>query len=59
MMQGQDNPDGPLTKDAAAEMTAGLTKDEDSFYDDFTRQFFSVNGELRVTEQQRQEALRL
>jgi len=59
MMQGQDNPDGPLTKDAAAEMTAGLTKDEDSFYDEFTRQFFSVNGELRVTEQQRQEALQL
>lgn len=59
MMQGQDNPDGPLTKDAAAEMTAGLTKDEDSFYDDFTRQFFSVNGELKVTEHQRQEALQL
>lgn len=52
-----DNPDGPLTKDAAAEMTAGLAKDEESFYDDFTRQFFSVNGELKVTEQQRQEAL--
>jgi pimeloyl-ACP methyl ester carboxylesterase len=59
MMQGQDNPDGPLTKDAAAEMTAGLTKDEDSFYDDFIRKFFSVNGELKVTEQQRQEALQL
>lgn len=59
MMQGEDNPDGPLTKDAAAGMTAGLTKDEDTFYDDFTRQFFSVNGELKVTEQQRQEALRL
>lgn len=59
MMRGQDNPDGPLTKDAAAEMTAGLTKDEDSFYEEFTRQFFSVNGELKVTEQQRQEALRL
>ena len=59
MMRGQDNSDGPLTKDAAAEMTSGLTNDEDSFYDDFTRQFFSVNGELKVTEQQRQEALRL
>lgn len=59
MMQGEDNPEGPLTKEAAAEMTAGLSKDEDSFYDDFTRQFFSVNGELKVTEQQRQDALRL
>jgi pimeloyl-ACP methyl ester carboxylesterase len=59
MMQGEDNPDGPLTKEAAAEMAAALAKDEDSFYDDFTRQFFSVNGELKVTEQQRQDALRL
>lgn len=45
MMRGQDNPDGPLTKNAAAEMTSGLTNDEDSFYDDCTRQFFSVNGD--------------
>ncbi|KNC19043.1 bromoperoxidase [Arthrobacter sp. RIT-PI-e] len=59
MMQGDDNPDGPLTKDAAAQMTEDLTKDEDSFYDGFTRDFFSVNGELKVTEQQRQQALAL
>ncbi|NOJ59985.1 alpha/beta hydrolase [Arthrobacter sp. 260] len=59
LMQGEDNPDGPLTKDAAAEMTAGLTQDEESFYDGFTRDFFSVDGELKVTEAQRQEALAL
>jgi len=54
-----DNPDGPLTKDAAAEMTAGLTKDEDSFYDEFTTGFFSANGVLKVTEAERQEAIAL
>ena len=54
-----DNPDGPLTKDAAAEMTAGLTKDEDSFYDEFTTGFFSVDGVLKVSEADRQDALRL
>lgn len=59
LMQGEDNPDGPLTKDAAEEMTAGLTKDEESFYDGFTRDFFSVDGELKVTEAQRREALAL
>ncbi|MEC5150584.1 pimeloyl-ACP methyl ester carboxylesterase [Cryobacterium psychrotolerans] len=59
MMQGDGNPDGPLTKEAAAKMTADLTQDEDSFYDGFTRDFFSVNGELKVTEAQRQEALAL
>jgi len=59
LMKGDDNPDGPLTKEAAAAMTAALTADEDAFYDDFTTQFFSVDGVLRVTEAQRQEALGL
>ncbi|OUE27900.1 alpha/beta fold hydrolase [Clavibacter michiganensis] len=54
-----DNPDGPLTKDAAAEMTAGLTKDEDSFYDEFTTGFYSADGVLKVTEAERQEAIAL
>lgn len=54
-----DNPDGPLTKDAAAEMTAGLTKDEDAFYDEFTTGFYSANGVLKVTEAERQEAIAL
>ncbi|WP_411374985.1 alpha/beta fold hydrolase [Arthrobacter sp. MPF02] len=59
MMQGDDNPEGPLTKDKAAKMTADLTKDEDEFYDGFTREFFSVDGELKVSEQQRQDAIAL
>lgn len=59
MMQTDDNPEGPLPKSQAAEMAANLTKDEDSFYDQFTTEFFSVDGELKVTEQQRQEALAL
>ncbi|MHA7174884.1 alpha/beta fold hydrolase [Arthrobacter monumenti] len=59
MMRTEDNPDGPLTEDAAAEMSADLTSDEESFYDSFTTQFFSANGELKVTEQQRQEAVGL
>jgi pimeloyl-ACP methyl ester carboxylesterase len=59
MEQTSDNPDGPLTKAQAAEMAAGLTKDQDAFYDQFTTQFFSVDGVLKVTEEQRQEALAL
>jgi pimeloyl-ACP methyl ester carboxylesterase len=59
LMQTDDNPDGPLTEDAAAEMTAGLTKDEDSFYDEFTTGFFSVDGVLKVTEAERQDAIAL
>ncbi len=57
MLQTDENPDGPLTKGQAATMTKGLTEDEDAFYDDFTNKFFSVDGVLKVTELQRQEAL--
>ncbi|GIG28395.1 alpha/beta fold hydrolase [Cellulomonas marina] len=59
MAKGPDNPDGPLSQEQAAEMTASLTKDEDTFYDGFTRDFFSADGVLKVTEAQRQEALAL
>ena len=59
MEQTSDNPEGPLSKSLAAGMTADLTKDQDAFYDGFTTQFFSSNGVLQVTEEQRQEALAL
>ena len=59
LLKGDDNPDGPLTEEAAAEMTKGLDEDRTTFFDGFTRDFFSADGELKVTEEQRQEALRL
>ncbi len=59
MLQTDDNPDGPLTKEHAVTMTEDLTKDEDAFYDGFTKDFFSVDGVLEVSEGQRQEALEL
>ena len=57
LLQTDDNPEGPLTKAAAAAMSADLTKDEDSFYDGFMTGFFSAGGVLKVSERQRQEAL--
>ena len=57
MMQTGDNPDGPLTPKQAESMTAALVKDPDTFYDGFMTSFFSADGVLRVTEDQRQEAL--
>jgi pimeloyl-ACP methyl ester carboxylesterase len=59
MLSTPGNPDGPLSAGEAAKMTASLTADQDAFYDDFTTQFFSADGELKVTEQQRQDALAL
>ncbi|MFP7832661.1 alpha/beta fold hydrolase [Marisediminicola sp. LYQ134] len=59
LMTTDDNPEGPLSPSAAEEMTAQLTASEESFYEQFTTDFFSVDGELKVTERQRQDALDL
>lgn len=57
MEKTDDNPEGPLDKQTAAGMEAGLKADRDAFFDDFTTNFFSANGVLKVTEAQRQEAI--
>jgi len=59
LLQTDDNPDGPLTEDAAKGMEQGLKDDRDSFFDGFTTDFFSAKGELKVTEAQRQAAIGL
>jgi len=59
LLKTDDNPEGPLTEDQAKEMEAGLKADRDSFFDQFTQKFFSANGELKVSEAQRQEAIAL
>lgn len=59
LMKTDDNPDGPLTKDKAKEMENGLKADRETFFDGFTKDFFSANGTLKVTEAQRQEAIAL
>lgn len=57
MLKTDDNPDGPLTEDMANEMKAGLQDDRDAFFDQFTKDFFSANGTLKVSEAQRQLAV--
>ncbi len=57
MMRTPGNPDGPLQMSEAAKMTAALTANKDAFYERFITGFFSVDGKLLVTEQQRQQAL--
>ncbi len=59
LMKTDDNPDGPLTKDKAKEMEDGLKADRDTFFDGFTKDFFSAKGELKVGEQVRQDAIAL
>jgi non-heme chloroperoxidase len=59
LAQTEDNPDGPLPQAVAEQLLKGLTEDRDGFFDQFTTQFFSAGGQLKVTEAQRQEALEL
>ncbi len=59
LLKSDDNPEGPLTQDKADEMSAGLAKDREAFFDSFTRDFFSANGKLKVTEDERQAAIAL
>jgi pimeloyl-ACP methyl ester carboxylesterase len=59
LLQTDDNPDGPLTEEAAAEMTAGLASDRTTFFDGFMTDFFSAGGVLKVSEEQRQDAIAL
>ena len=56
-MKSDDHPDGPLTDDKAKEMVGGLTADRDGFCDAFTTAFVSANGVLKVSEQDRQDAI--
>ncbi|MCD2178277.1 alpha/beta fold hydrolase [Rhizobium sp. C1] len=59
MKKTPDNPDGPLTQEAAEEMEKGLRGDRDAFFDQFTKDFFTANGELKVSEEDRQMAIEL
>ncbi len=59
MMKLPNNPEGPLNPAKAAKMTFDLTANADAFYDDFTKQFFSLHADGRalISDADRQDAL--
>ena len=59
LMKTSDNPEGPLTPEKAQAMKQALELDRSSFFDQFTRDFFSAEGELKVTASQRGDAIAL
>jgi non-heme chloroperoxidase len=59
LLKDDEHPDGAVTMEDVAGLQAQLRADRDSFLDGFLTNFFSANGELKVTEEQRQEALSL
>jgi len=59
LMKTADNPEGPLTPEKAQQKKQALEQDRSAYFDEFTRNFFSANGALQVTESQRGEAIAL
>ena len=59
LAQTDDNPDGPLDQATAGSMENGLKADRDSFFTDFVKNFFSVDGTLLATPAQVQDAVTL
>jgi len=59
MMKSDDNPDGPLDEARATKLIEDLTEDSSAFFDDFTKQFFSPNGDgnIKVSEDVRLSAV--
>ena len=59
LMKTADNPEGPLTPEKAQEKKAALEQDRSGYFDEFTKNFFSANGALQVTQAQRAQAVAL
>lgn len=57
LMLTADNPEGPLTPEKAQQNKQLLSEDRAAFFDHFTKDFFTANGVLQVTESQRADAL--
>ncbi|MCW2848255.1 MAG: bromoperoxidase [Marmoricola sp.] len=59
LLKTDDNPDGGLAEEDVQGMEQGARENREEFLDGFTTNFFSAGGELKVTEEQRQDALAL
>ena len=59
LLKTDDNPDGGLGEEDVEGMQQQARDDREAFLDGFMTDFFSADGELKVTEAQRQEALAL
>lgn len=59
LLKTDDNPDGGLADEDVEGMKSGFRDGRAEFLDGFSKDFFSADGDLKVTEAQRQEALAL
>ncbi|MGB3594552.1 MAG: alpha/beta hydrolase [Ornithinimicrobium sp.] len=59
MLHTDDNPEGPLEREAAEEMKQGVREGGAEFYEGFTTNFFTAGEELQVSQDQLASARRL
>ncbi len=52
LLHTEDNPEGPFTREAADEMKDGVRTGGAEFFEGFTTNFFSADGELMVSDEQ-------
>ncbi|MBM7416649.1 MULTISPECIES: alpha/beta fold hydrolase [Nocardiaceae] len=57
LYKSEDNPDGGLDDETIAGFENGVEEDRNAFLDGFATNFFSANGELAVSEEDRQYAV--
>ena len=60
MIQSPSNPDGPLNEERATKLSTDLDADPNTFYDQFTKEFVSANGDgttMLVSDEVRQTAI--
>lgn len=57
LLQTGDNPEGTLLEADAARAVIALATDDQRFYEGFVTELFSVDGQLKATEQQSHETL--
>ncbi|WP_380164441.1 alpha/beta fold hydrolase [Jannaschia sp. R86511] len=59
LYQSDDNPDGGLDDATIEQFESGVKTDRAAFLDGFTTEFFSADGTLTVSEDVRQDAIRM
>ncbi len=59
LLSTDDNPRGPLDRDAVEGMKQGVREDGEDFYAEFTTNFFTAGEELKVNDEQLADARRL
>ncbi|MBA2505108.1 MAG: alpha/beta hydrolase [Thermoleophilaceae bacterium] len=56
LLKTDDNPDGGLDEDTIEGWRGAIAEDRDGFMEEFSKGFFSAGDELKVSEEERQEA---